>query len=60
MPLAQRDEAQRALAELADSLRDLEHAGAGTAAADGTAAGASTAGGGTAADAGGTKDGGGG
>ena len=31
MPLEQRDEAQRALAELADSLRDLEHAAAGTA-----------------------------
>ncbi len=29
MPLAQRDDAQRALAELADSLRDLEPAGAG-------------------------------
>jgi hypothetical protein len=29
MPLAQRDEAQRALAELADSLRDLEPADAG-------------------------------
>ena len=43
MPLAQRDEAQRALAELADSLRDLEHAGAGTA---GTAGSADTAGGG--------------
>jgi hypothetical protein len=61
MPLAQRDEAQRALAELADSLRDLEPAEAGTATGagtTGTAAGARTAGG--AADAGGTKGGGGG
>jgi Tfp pilus assembly protein PilX len=58
MPLAQRDEAQRALAELAESLRDLEPAGAGTGAAlgmTGTVAGAGTAG--TAADAGGTKGG---
>jgi hypothetical protein len=52
MPLTQRDEAQRALAELADSLRDLETAGAGTA---GTAGGA-----GTAADASGTPGGAGG
>src|ERR1700728_873931 len=61
MPLEQRDEAQRALAELADSLRDLEPAEAGTATGagtTGTAAGARTAGG--AADAGGTKGGGGG
>ena len=58
MPLTQRDEAQQALAELADSLRDLETAGAGTAADAGTAAEASTAG--TAADASGTPGGAGG
>ena len=55
MPLTQRDEAQQALAELADSLRGLEPAGAGTAAGAGTPGTA-----GTAADAGGTTGGGGG
>ena len=37
MPVAQRNEAEQALAELADSLRDLEPAGASTAAGAGTA-----------------------
>jgi Domain of unknown function (DUF4129) len=60
MPLTQRDEAQQALAELADSLRDLEPAGAGTAAGAGTPETADTAGtAGTGTDAGGTTGGGG-
>lgn len=61
MPLTQRDEAQQALAELADSLRDLEPAGADAAGGTGAAGGAGGARGagasGTAGDAGGTKGG---
>jgi Tfp pilus assembly protein PilX len=64
MPLAQRDEAQQALAELAGSLRDLETAGADTAADAGRTAGAGPAGTagttGTTGGAGGTTGGGGG